>query len=79
LKRKSDLFVNLLCVVVCVALVTATAFTADFFSIVILDFGENIKLLQEELNDGNLSVNSSSITQNKENSFSPLGFGGGGY
>ena len=79
MKRKSDFFVNMLCIVVCVALVTATAFTADFFSNVILGVGENVKMLQDELNSGNISVNSSGITQNKENDFAPLGFGGGGY
>ncbi len=79
MKRKSDFFVNLLCIAVCVCLVTATAFSADFFSTAIIELSNNISTVKDELSGADITANSSGTTQYKENVFSPLGFGGGGY
>ena len=77
MKKKSFLFENLLCVLLCVTLVFLTFFSSEYISKVILRginlvFGAKEKVVQ-------LSNANGSVTVIEEDVFSPFGFGGGGY
>lgn len=77
MKRQTNFFTNFICVFVCVALVVTTLYTSDFISEIFLDIGNDFVSFREDLTDGDITVNTSGAKT--EETFSPSGFGGGGY
>ncbi len=78
MKRRICYFYNLICVLVCGSLVASTLYGGNFISGELFETISQFFSLKNELNSATLSLNSA-VSDESNEAFSPVGFGGGGY
>ncbi len=78
MKRRTYFLHNFICVLVCGCLVFSTLYGGDFISGEIVGAISQVFSLKNDFQSADLSLNNAFNNQSDE-TFSPLGFGGGGY
>lgn len=78
MKRKNNFVYKSLCLILCVALVSSVLYGGDYISGKVMNVVENVFSLKRDLQSADISLNNA-FNNESNATFSPSGFGGGGY
>lgn len=78
MKQKNSFIHNSLCLMICVALVSSVFYGGDYVSGKVMGIISDLFSLKSEIKSADLSINNA-FNNESNTTFSPSGFGGGGY
>ena len=78
MKHRKDFIYKSLCIIICVALFSSVLYGGDYISGKLMGVISDLFVLKTGLQSADLSVNNS-FNNESNATFSPSGFGGGGY
>ena len=78
MKRKKTFIDSFLCLMICVALVSSVIYGGDFISVKVITVISDLFSLKSDFQSADLSINNA-FNSDSSTTFSPSGFGGGGY
>lgn len=78
MKPKNNFIKGFLCLIICVSLVSSVLYGGDYISGKVIDVVSDLFSLKKDFQSADLSVNTA-FNNDSSTTFSPSGFGGGGY
>lgn len=78
MKRKNSFIYKSLCLIICLTLVSSVLYGGDYISGKVIDVVSDLFSLKSDFQSADLSVNNA-FNNDSKTTFSPSGFGGGGY